>query len=214
LLPARSKVRKVKHHRALPYDEIPAFMDELRKRQGTAARALEFTILTAARTAEATGAPWKEVSVGKKMWTVPAERMKGNKEHRVPLSARALKILQDMQAQRDDDCDFIFPGGQRGKGLSNGAMDALLERMGYSTAATVHGFRSTFKDWASDRTDFASEMVEVALAHAVGDKVEAAYRRMDMLERRRALMTAWAAYCNRARASGNVVSIKQRAKHA
>jgi integrase len=203
LLPARSKVRKVRHHPALPYDELPAFMGDLRKRTGPAARALEFTILTAARTGEAIGALWSEFSFDKKMWMVPAERMKAGKEHRVPLSVRAMTIVRHMRSRREDDSNFVFPGGLRGKGLSNMAMNALLDRMGRS-GITVHGFRSSFRDWAAECTNFPNEMVELALAHLVDDKVEAAYRRGDMFERRLALMSAWASYCERGRTSATI----------
>ena len=189
LLPARSKVRRVKHHAALSYAELPDFIAKLRAQEGVAARALEFTILTAARTGDTIGAVWYEVNTSDKVWTVPADRMKAGKEHRVPLSSRALAILReghDMQTS-----DYVFPGGKAGKPLSNMAMTEVLRRMGRRDI-TVHGFRSTFRDWAAERTNFPSEVVEMALAHAVGDKVEAAYRRGDLFEKRRRLMAEWA----------------------
>jgi integrase len=191
-LPARSKVQKVKHHSALAYDEMPEFMAALPQQEGIAALALEFTILTAARTGETIGAVWDEINVADKVWIVPAERMKAEKEHRKPLCSRALAILAKMLAA--PDAKFVFPGGKIGKGLSNMAMTTVLRRMDRSDI-TVHGFRSTFRDWAAERTRFPSELAEMALAHAVGDKVEAAYRRGDMFEKRVALMVAWEKFC-------------------
>jgi integrase len=195
LLPARSKVRRVRHHAALPYADLPAFIWELRSQEGVAARALEFTILTAARTGDTIGAACDEFSEPDKLWTVPAERMKAGKEHRVPLSARALRILREAESARTSGSDHVSPGGKAGKPLSNMAMTEVLRRMGRGNI-TVHGFRSTFRDWAAERTNFPSEVVEMALAHAVSDKVEAAYRRGDLFEKRRRLMTEWATYCN------------------
>jgi integrase len=179
LLPAQSKVRKVEHHAALPYAELADFMSGLRAQEGVAARALEFAILTAARTGETIGATWSEINLVEKVWTIPKERMKAGKEHRVPLSARALAILRDMQALRPEgdrpagSDDFVFPGGKPGKPLSNMAFLMLLRRMGRDDL-TAHGFRSSFRDWASERTGFPGEVAEMALAHTVGDKVEAA----------------------------------------
>src|SRR5215831_9947146 len=181
LLPARSKVRRVKHHAALPHAELPGLLVALRDSQGTAARALEFAILTAARTGEIIGARWSEFNLLDKTWTVPAERMKAHREHRAPLSARALSILAEMQAHRHSDDGFVFPGGKDGKPLSNMAFLMLLRRMGRGDL-TAHGFRSSFRDWISERTNFPSEVAEMALAHVVGSKVEAAYRRGDMFE--------------------------------
>ena len=204
-LPARSKVRRVKHHAALPYADMPEFMALLREEDGVGARALEFTILTAARTGEIIGATNSEANAAEKLWTVPADRMKAGKEHRVPLSEWALTILSDAIASQTGDSAFIFPGGKRGKALSNMAMTAVLRRMGRGDI-TVHGFRSTFRDWAAECTNFPNEVVEMALAHAVGDKVEAAYRRGDLFEKRRRLMADWATYCNAPKtATGNTV---------
>jgi integrase len=193
VLPAPSKVRRVKHHAALAYAELPDFMSKLLAQEGAAARALEFTILTAARTGDAIGAVWDEVNTSDKVWTVPADRMKAGREHRVPLSSPALAILRDEHDLRTSD--YVFPGGKRGKSLSNMAMTGLLRRMGRGDI-TVHGFRSTFRDWAAECTNFPSEVVEMALAHAVGNKVEAAYRRGDLFDKRRRLMDEWATYCN------------------
>jgi integrase len=207
LLPARSKVRKTKHHSALPYAELPAFLAKLREQDGIAARALEFTILTAARTGETIGAKFSEIDTKNKLWTVPAERMKAGKEHRVPLSDRAVAIVDGVSDDGGDEGDFIFSSRSHGEPLSNMAMLKVLQRMGRSDL-TVHGFRSTFRDWAAERTKFPNEVVEMALAHTVGDKVEAAYRRGDLFEKRRALMRTWANYCIQARLGGNVVQLQ------
>jgi integrase len=207
LLPARSKMRKVEHHAALPYPELPAFLIALRQQEGTAARALEFTILTVGRTGETIGATQVEINAADKIWTVPAGRMKARKDHRVPLSSHALAILQGSQ---DTGGGFVFPGGKPGKPLSNMAMTELLRRMGRGDI-TVHGFRSTFRDWAAERTNFASEVVEMALAHTVSDKVEAAYRRGDLFDKRRRLMDAWAEFLAKAPTEqSKVVSLRAR----
>lgn len=204
LLPSRAKVRKTQHHSALAFAELPPFMTVLRQQEGVAARALEFTILTAARTSETIGARRSEFNVRDDFWTVPAERMKAGKEHRVPLSNRAHELIAT-QAAADDD--FVFPGGRPGQPLSNMAMLKLLERMGRDDL-TVHGFRSTFRDWASERTNFSGDVVEMALAHAIESKTEAAYRRGDLFGKRRDLMDAWAAFCNGATVSSTVVQLK------
>jgi integrase len=196
VLAARSKVRKVEHHAALPYIELPGFLVSLREQEGIAARALEFAILTAARTGEVIGACWNEVDLLDKVWTVPAARMKAHREHRVPLSARALAILDEMQAARHGDA-FVFPGGKPGRPLSNMAFLMLLRRMGRGDL-TAHGFRATFKTWASERTSFQNEIVEASLAHVIGGKVEQAYRRGDLFDKRRRLMQQWAAFCTTA----------------
>jgi hypothetical protein len=167
-------------------------MAELRARDGTAARALEFAILAAARTGEVRGARWQEIDMAAGLWTIPASRMKAGREHRVPLSTAAQAILQDMAAARVND--FVFPNSRRGGSLSVAAMLKLLKRMGKGDL-TAHGFRSTFSDWCAEQTSFPSEVREMALAHAVGDKVEAAYRRGDLFEKRRQLAEAWAHYC-------------------
>lgn len=194
LLPARSKVSKVKHHAALPYTRIGKFMIDLRKLTSVSALALEFTILTAARTGEVIGARWTEIDLQKRIWTVPGDRMKSGREHRVPLSARALQILKKMK--NEGESDYVFPGALKGKPLSNMALLQLLRGMKATDGLTVHGFRSSFRDWAAEQTSTPNFVVEMALAHAVGDAVEAAYRRGDLLERRRELMKAWAEYCN------------------
>lgn len=191
VLPSMRKVAQVQHHSALPYREIAKFMADLREREGTAAKALEFTILTAARTGETIGAKWSEIDFEKKIWTVPSERMKAGIQHEVPLSDRAIKVLEAMS----QDSDYVFPGNDIKKPLSNMSMLALLKRMDRSDL-TTHGFRSTFRDWAAEETEFPNELVEMALAHTIRNKTEAAYRRGNLLERRRALMKDWDAYCD------------------
>lgn len=206
LLPSRSKVRRVEHHAALPYPEIAAFVAELRAQEGIAARALEFAILTAARTGEVIGARWGEIETAERLWTIPAERMKGGREHRVPLSDAAVGILEQMQKIRSGD--FVFPGGKANRPLSNMALLMTLRRMGRGKL-TAHGFRSSFRDWAAERTTFPAEVAEMALAHTVGDKVEAAYRRGDLFGKRRQLVDAWAKFCAAPPAAGAVVPIRR-----
>lgn len=212
LMAARSKVRRIKHHAALAYGDMSEFIKELRQQEGTAARALEFTILTAARTGETLRAKWDEIDIAEKVWTVPAERMKGGQEHRVPLSARAMAILKDLTPSVGQNEGFVFPGGKRGKPLSNMAFLMLLRRMKRDDL-TAHGFRSTFRDWAAERTNFPSEVAEMALAHAVSNKVEAAYRRGDLFVRRQRIMLEWAKFCAEPQAArrGRVVPF---GKHA
>jgi integrase len=193
LLPARSKVRSVQHHAALPYSELPPFMADLRECPDGAARTLEFTILTAARTGETIGATRAEIDTRDATWNVPGARMKAGRDHRVPLSKRALEIVNAIGSDGAEE-NFLFKGFQRGRPLSNMAMLKLLERMGHGDL-TVHGFRSTFRDWAAERTNFPNEVIEMALAHAVNNKTEAAYRRGDLFEKRRRLMDAWAEFC-------------------
>jgi integrase len=190
--PAKTKVRKVKHHSALPYPEIGAFVAELRQREGGAAAALEFAILTAARTAEVIGASWPEINMKTAVWTIPAERMKARAEHRVPLSQPALAVLRRVYAMKVND--VVFSGQKPGRGLSNMALLMMLRRMGREDL-TAHGFRSTFRDWAAEQTGVAPEVAEAALAHTVANKVEAAYRRSDLFEKRRALMQEWGSFC-------------------
>lgn len=190
LLAAPSKVKKVEHHRALPIDEMPAFMTDLRKRDGMAARALEFTILTAARSGEVRGASWSEMDFEAGIWTVPAERMKAGKEHRVPLSSAALQLLKVLPRVEKGEHVFYAP---RGGQLSDMSLTAVMRRM--EADAVPHGFRSTFRDWAGERTHYPRELAEQALAHTLDNKVEAAYRRGDALEKRRPMMTDWAGYC-------------------
>jgi integrase len=192
VLPAKAKLAKINHHAALPYRDIPEFMAKLRQREGSAARALEFCILCAARTSEVIGAKWNEIDVESKTWTVPAGRMKAGKEHRVALSERAIELLHGLY--REDGNEHLFIGTQAGSRLSNMSMTAVLRRMGYGDV-TVHGFRSCFMDWCHEQTAFPKVVIDMALAHVVGDKVEAAYRRGDLLQKRRQLAEAWARYC-------------------
>jgi integrase len=196
LLPARSRVAPVEHHAALPYRDLPAFMSEIeRQTASTGATALRFVILTAARTGEVIGATWSEIDLNARLWTIPAARMKGKREHRVPLSGPALQILDEMARVRTSSSDYVFPGQRKGKPLSNMSLLAVLRRIGRADL-TTHGFRSTFRDWAAETTAFPSDVLEMALAHAISSKVEAAYRRGDLFEKRRELMNAWAGFMN------------------
>lgn len=195
LLPKPSKVAKKEHHAALAHADIGAFMAELRTHSGIGFSAFEFAILTAARTGEVIAAQWAEVDLQAKQWTIPAERMKANKEHVVPLSSRALEILRAMQAHQTDQSPYVFHGVKIGKHLSNGAFLQILKRMNRKEI-TPHGFRSTFRDWAGESTAFAREVIEHALAHQLKDKAEAAYQRGTLLNKRAKLMQAWADRCN------------------
>jgi integrase len=205
LLPRKSKVARVEHLAALPYAELPGFMDELRRQEGIAARALEFTILTCSRTGEVIGAQWSEIDLEGRLWTIPASRMKAGKEHRVPLSEAAMDILRAMAQIRTGG--HVFPGNRTGQQLSQVAMLITLRCMGRNDVV-VHGFRSAFADWTVEQTSFSSEARELALAHTIGNRVEAAYRRGDLFEQRRLLAQAWAQFCA-ARATGQVVPIRQ-----
>jgi integrase len=194
--------RRDGHHSALPWAELPAFAEALRAQEGIGARATEFTILTAARTGEVIGAEWNEIDLDAKLWTVPAKRMKAGREHCVPLPGRAIEILKRLP--REDGNRYLFIGGRRGLPLSNMAMLETLRRMGRADI-TVHGFRSTFRDWAAETTSTPNHVVEMALAHTVGDKVEAAYRRGNLLMKRRKLMDAWERF---AAADGKVLRLR------
>jgi integrase len=206
LLPKRQKLTRG-HHAAMPFSDVPQFVASLRKRDAMAALALEFTILTAARTNEALGARWDEIDFKQGVWTVPAGRMKGGRVHRVALSGRALSVLKKLDAARTGE--YVFPGGRPGKPLSGMAMEMILRRM-KTDNVTVHGFRSSFRDWCGEVSTFPREVAEAALAHVSGDQTERAYRRGDALEKRHALMEAWASYCEIK--SGNVVSIARRSR--
>ncbi len=206
-LPKPAKVKRVRHHAALPYAEMPAFMRELAELHGTTARCLEFTIYTAARTSESRAARWSEIDLDAAVWTVPAERIKSRREHRVPLSPAAVAILKSQQGH---DAEFVFPGIRAGRPLSNMAMLELLQgTMG--KPVTVHGFRSTFRDWTADRTNYPGEIAEAALSHKLKDETEAAYLRSDRFEKRRRLMNAWAKHC-RTMPAPNVVPMRKRAR--
>jgi integrase len=209
LLPAPSKIRRVEHYAALPYDKSSAFMALLREQQGVAARALELAILTAARTGEVIGANWDEFDLAGSMWTVPAVRMKKTqRDHRVPLSAPAMALLTALHETRTSD--VVFTGARRGEPISDMAMLMLVRRMGHGEL-TVHGFRSTFRDWAAECTNFPREIAEMTLAHVVSNKVEAAYRRGDLLAKRRQLMEAWGRYCSAVPVGGEVVRLNRTA---
>jgi integrase len=196
LLPIKTalgaRARHVKHHAALPYTKIGTFMAALQEQSGVSARALQFLILTAARTGETLGATWDEIDLEARLWTIPANRIKAGREHRVPLSDAATSVLADMQTVRQDA--RVFPGAHQGRPLSEMALLMLLRRMGFGDV-TAHGFRSAFRDWAAERTIFPGEVAEMALAHAIPNAVEAAYRRGDLFEKRRKLMESWAEYC-------------------
>jgi len=196
ILSKTAKVKRVRHFPALPYNEIGSFVKELRTRSGYSALGLEFLILTAARTGEIIGAKWSEIDLEKAVWTIPSERMKAGVEHRVPLSSRAVEILESITSNRNPE-EYIFSGWKRNTGLSNNAFLALLKKMERSDI-TTHGFRSCFRDWAAEEAyQFSNETIELALAHTITNKVEAAYRRGDQLERRRELMSEWGNFIER-----------------
>lgn len=203
ILAAPGKIAKVTHHAALPIDEMSVFVKGLRQRSGIAARALEFTILTAARSGEVRGATWQEIDLKAGVWIIPASRMKAGKEHRVPLSKDALSILAEIPRMSDTEIVFSAP---RGGVLSDMSLTAVMRRM--EVNAVPHGFRSTFRDWAAERTNYPRDVAEMALAHAIGNKVEAAYRRGDLFEKRCKMMADWANHCNLAFTPGNVVFIQ------
>jgi integrase len=205
LLPKRSKVARVVHYAALPYRQMAEFMVDLKARESVAARALEFAILTCGRTGEVLGAKWTEFDLEQRIWTVPADRMKAGREHRVPLSRAALVIMEAMGEIRSGE--FVFPGQIEGRPLSNMALLMQLRRIDRADL-TVHGFRSTFRDWVSEATNFPSEAAELALAHVIANAVEAAYRRGDQFEKRRQLAEAWAAYCGTG-TPGEVVTLRR-----
>jgi integrase len=204
LLPKRQLLTRG-HHSAMSYADVPAFIMDLQSRQATAALALEFAVLTAARSGEVLGARWDEFDLERAVWTVPATRMKAGREHRVPLSQRTLKIVKAMREARN--ADFVFPGQKSGRPLSVMALEMVLRRMKIDDV-TVHGFRSAFRDWAAECTNFSNEVCEAALAHVIENKVEAAYRRGDLFDKRRKLMEAWATYCASPKA-GKIVTFRQ-----
>lgn len=212
LMPSLDDISEVENHPALPYQDIPAFMEKLRAEHNVAARALEWIILTATRANETLKALPSEIDVGESSWTIPKIRMKGRKgrkrPHRIPLSARAIELLKTLP--RDSENPFLFQGQKRGKHISDGALRVLLVRMGI-TNATTHGFRSTFRTWAAEQTRFPREVLEKALAHTVGDETERAYDRGDLFERRRLLMDAWSGFCcsKIAGLGGKVISLRE-----
>jgi integrase len=204
ILPSPERLARVEHHPAMPYTDVPVFMAKLRATEGIAARALEVTILTAARVGEVRGATWSEIDMNNRLWVIPPGRMKAGNEHRVPLSDRAMTILREMEKLRLSD--FVFPGFRDNRPLSDVTVRAVLHGLGVTDAVT-HGFRSSFRDWAGDETSAPHDVIEAALAHAIKNRTEAAYRRGTALEKRRALMQTWASYCNGA---DNVMPIRQR----
>lgn len=206
VLPPRSRVQKVRHHPAMPHHEVAAFMAELAAKTNIAASALRFVILTAVRTNEALQATWSEFDLEKRVWLIPAERMKSGREHRVPLSPQAYEIIKDLHSIRHGN--YVFPGQRFGRPLSEMSMLMLLRAMGREDI-TVHGFRSSFRDWAAEATNFPREVAEAALAHVVGDKTEAAYRRSDLFVKRAKLMEAWGSYATKLRpASAEVLHLQ------
>jgi integrase len=205
LLPRRSKVRRVEHHRAMPWREVAGFVQRLRCSFSMQSRCLEFLILTAARSSEARGARWSEIDLTSKVWTIPPERMKGGREHRVPLSESAMAVLRPMMQFGTDG--FVFPGLNDASTLSPMTLARLVVATG-GAGATVHGMRSTFRDWAGEATNYPREVAEAALAHALEDKTEAAYQRGDLLERRRRLMADWAAFCDRPMVASEVIPLR------
>src|SRR6516225_2065959 len=199
-LPAKAKIAKTEHHAALPYAELAPFMAKLRQDTGAAARCLEFIILTGARLTEATGAMWDEID--NRTWVVPASRMKGGREHRVPLSDAAMAMLEAMPRMND----FVFPGMRAGQPVGPQTIQGLVKELGGDI--TVHGFRSSFRDWAAEQTSYPNHVVEMALAHAISNAVEAAYRRGDLFDKRARLMQQWADYCANPQAGGKVVALR------
>jgi len=210
LLPKTGKIARVEHHAALPWREMGAFMAQLEQQAGIGVLALRFAILTAVRSGEVRGTMWSEIDMRAGIWTIPKERMKAKREHRVPLSDAAVAILREMESLRRDKADaLVFPGAKPGKPLSDMALLMTLRRM-ERDELTVHGFRSTFRDWVAEATSYQRELAETALAHALTDKTEAAYQRGDMLEKRRRLMAEWARHCGTTGApAGEVVPLRR-----
>jgi integrase len=206
LLPKPDRVRKPKHHAAMAYDLVPGFLTDLRERDGLVERALELLILTATRSGEVLGAQWQEFDLDKAVWTIPAERMKAGVEHRVPLSPPAVENIKSVSPQRSK---FVFPGNTRNGTLTEKALHKLLVLRMKVEGATPHGFRSSFRDWAAEQTHFANEVCEAALAHSISNKVEAAYRRGDLFEKRRELMRAWGKFCTTPAEVSDVIPLRR-----
>jgi integrase len=205
LLPARAKVAKVEHHTALPIEDVASFMVELRKQEGSGAKALEFAVLTAARSGEVRGAMWDEIDLRGAVWTIPADRMKAEREHRVPLSDAAVALLRSLPREAEQDLVFQAP---RGGPLSDMTLTAVLRRM--KVDAVPHGFRSTFRDWAAERTNYPRDVAEMALAHAIDSKVEAAYRRGDLFDKRRRMMADWSAFLAKPGGRAEVIDMQSK----
>jgi integrase len=208
VLPAARKMAPVEHHKAMDYRELPAFLKELRHEDGSGPRALEFLILTAARTGEVMGAVWDEIDSDAATWVIPGSRMKGGREHRVPLSPQAVDLLKKLPREKGNP--FVFIGRRPGTGLSHIALPWTMERMGLKGSTTVHGFRSSFSNWAHEQTAHSSHTIELSLAHNVGTEVERAYRRTDMIAKRRQLMEQWSKFCTSppAKVSGDVIALR------
>ena len=204
VLPKPGKLKGVQHHKALPVDALPGFITDLRKREGIAARALEFAALTAARSGEVRGATWDEIDFDKRLWTIPAARMKAQKEHVVPLANRAIELLKS--APRLPDCDLVFPS-PTGKKMSENTLGAVMKRMGVD--ATPHGLRSTFRDWTSEFTNYPRDVCEMALAHTIPNAVERAYRRGDLLLKRTRMMRDWENFLSLEKSAGEVIPIQR-----
>ncbi|MGX5845495.1 tyrosine-type recombinase/integrase [Mesorhizobium sp. PL10] len=212
ILPKPEELKRRGHHRAMAYGSVPAFMQRLREASGMDAKVLEFTVLTAARSGETVNAAWDEIDFERQVWTVPASRMKAGRRHEVPLSPRAVALLRSLPKRNDNP--YVFPGLRKGRPISAAAMEMLLRRWKLKDQTTIHGFRSCFRDWAGDCTNFPREVAEAALAHVVGDKSEQAYRRGTALERRRKLMTAWADFLAKGDDKGKLISLAERRKVA
>jgi integrase len=210
MLPSRRKAQRVEHFAALPWREAGSFMTRLRQLSSVPPRELEFTILTAARSGEVRRARWSEFDLDHAVWTVPGERMKSGREHRTPLSEPAMAVLRQRAEFGSNPADLVFPGARTGSVMSDVTLSSVVRAAG-GDSATVHGFRSTFRDWAAETTAFPRELAEAALAHALSDKVEAAYQRGDLLEKRRVMMKAWAAFCGRERVASEVVRLTRNA---
>jgi integrase len=204
-LPSRSVIAPVKHHAAMPYVEVPAFMAKLKQKSSVSAACLQFVVLTAARRAEATGAMWGEIDLDAAVWTIPASRMKAGEQHRVPLSSAAIAVLKDMAAIRISE--YVFPGNAAGRPVHGASVAGLAKRVAGSDI-TLHGFRSSFRDWCSERTSFPHEVAEMALAHAIPSAVEKAYRRGDLFDKRRRLIEAWSEFCSKPNATAAVVPLQ------
>jgi integrase len=209
LLPSQSKVSRVQHFKAMAYTDIPAFFRDLRQRDAISARAMAFSILTAARSGEVRGVTWDEIDMDQAIWTIPEERTKSGRPHRIPLSPEALAVLHRMKAIQVLGEEHVFPGRRPGRQMSENTMRKFLQSDMQRDGLTVHGFRSTFRDWAAEQSNFPREVAEAALAHALKDKTEAAYQRADLLERRRKLMEMWAGYCASGASMGNVSAIRK-----
>lgn len=210
LLPRQSKISGVQHFEAMAYSDVPSFFKDLRQRETNSARGLAFTILTAARSGEVRGLTWSEIDLNLGTWAIPGDRTKSGRRHRVPLSSEAMAVLREMEATQTGRHEYVFPGRHPGKQMSENTMRKCLQEDMRLEGLTVHGFRSSFRVWATEQSNIAREVAEAALAHALKDKTEAAYQRSDMLERRRQLMEMWAKHCSSDPARGKVLKMRAR----